>query len=47
MESESKRWIDQYLLEFFDDAERLRELGPGLKDAHIAALRSVIEGKEV
>jgi alpha-glucosidase (family GH31 glycosyl hydrolase) len=47
MESESKRWIDQYLDEIFDDVEQLRECGPGVKDSHIAALRSVIEGKEV
>ena len=47
MESESKRWIDQHLDEIFDDVEQLRELGPAVKDSHIAVLRSVIEGKEV
>jgi hypothetical protein len=47
MESESKRWIDRRLDEIFDDVEQLREFGPGVKDSHIAVLRSVIEGKEV
>jgi len=47
MESESKSWIDQHLDEIIDDVNQLRELGPGVKDAHIAVLRSVIEEKEV
>lgn len=47
MDSESKRWIDQYLEEILDNVEQLREFGPGVKDAHIAALRSVIESNEV
>jgi hypothetical protein len=47
LESESKRWIDQHLDEIIDDAEQLRELGPAVKDSHLAVLRNVIEGKEV
>jgi alpha-glucosidase (family GH31 glycosyl hydrolase) len=46
MESDSKRWIDQYLDEIFDDVEQLREFGSAVKDNHSAALRSVIEGPQ-
>ena len=43
MESESKRWIDQYRAEIFEDPELLKEFGAAVKDAHIEALRSVIQ----
>jgi hypothetical protein len=43
MESESKRWIDQYRAEIFEDPDHLKEFGEAVKDAHIAALRSVLE----
>ncbi len=43
MESESKQWLDQYRHELFEDPEQLKEFGPAVKDAHIEALRSVIE----
>ena len=43
MESDSKRWIDQYRAEIFEDPEQLKEFGAAVKDAHIEALRSVIQ----
>jgi alpha-glucosidase (family GH31 glycosyl hydrolase) len=43
METDSKRWIDQYLEEIFDDPAALKEFGPAVKDTHIAALNSIIE----
>jgi hypothetical protein len=43
MESETKRWIDQYLEDIFDDPAQLKEFGAAVKDAHIEALHSVIE----
>jgi hypothetical protein len=43
MESDSKRWIDQYRAELFEDPELLKEFGAAVKDAHIEALRSVIQ----
>jgi alpha-glucosidase (family GH31 glycosyl hydrolase) len=43
MESDTKRWIDQYRAEIFEDADQLKELGAAVKDVHSAALRSVIE----
>ena len=43
MESGSKQWIDQYRAEIFEDPELLKEFGAAVKDAHIEALRSVIQ----
>jgi hypothetical protein len=43
MESDSKRWLDTYRAEIFEDPEQLKEFGAAVKDAHIEALRSVIE----
>ncbi len=45
MESDSKRWIDQYLEEIFDDPACLKEFGPAVKDAHIEVLRSIVESE--
>jgi hypothetical protein len=45
MESDTKRWIDQYRAEIFEEPDRLKEFGAAVKDAHIAALRSVIESE--
>ncbi len=42
MESESKRWLDAYRAELFEDPEQLKEFGAAVKDAHIEALRNVI-----
>jgi hypothetical protein len=42
MESDSKRWIDQYRAEIFEDPDQLKEFGAAVKDVHSAALRSVI-----
>lgn len=47
MESDSKRWIDQYRAEIFEDPDRLKEFGAAVKDAHIEALRSVIDSREL
>jgi hypothetical protein len=43
MESDTKRWIDQYRAEVFEDPDQLKEFGAAVKDAHLAALRSIIE----
>jgi len=43
MESGSKQWIDQYRAEIFEAPELLKEFGAAVKDAHIEALRSVIQ----
>jgi hypothetical protein len=43
MESGSKQWIDQYRAEIFEDPELLKEFGAAVKDAHIEALRNVIQ----
>jgi hypothetical protein len=43
MESESKRWLDQYRAEIFEDPDQLKEFGAAVKDTHSAALRNVIE----
>ncbi|HEY4721695.1 MAG TPA: TIM-barrel domain-containing protein, partial [Anaerolineae bacterium] len=43
MESDYQRAIDERLPEVLADASVLQTLGAGVKDAHIAALRSVIE----
>ena len=43
MESDSQRSIDERLPEILIDASVLQTLGAGVTDAHIAALRSVIE----
>jgi hypothetical protein len=43
MDSVSKQWIDQYRAEIFEDPELLKEFGAAVKDAHIEALRSVIQ----
>ena len=43
MASDNKRWLDQYHAEIFEDADQLKEFGEAVKDAHIEALRSVIE----
>ena len=45
MESESKRWLDTYRVELFEDPEQLKEFGATVKDAHIEALRSVIKAQ--
>jgi alpha-glucosidase (family GH31 glycosyl hydrolase) len=45
MESDTKRWIDQYRAEIFEDPDQLKEFGAAVKDAHIAALRSVLESE--
>jgi len=45
MESDSKQWLDQYRAEIFEDPKLLKEFGAAVKDAHIEALRSVIESK--
>jgi alpha-glucosidase (family GH31 glycosyl hydrolase) len=43
MESDSKRWLDQYRAEIFKDPDQLKEFGAAVKDTHGEALRSVIE----
>jgi hypothetical protein len=43
MESDTKRWIDQYRAEIFEDPDQLKEFGAAVKDAHLAALWSVLE----
>ena len=43
MESSSKQWIDQYRAEIFEDPDQLKEFGAAVKDAHVEALRSIIE----
>jgi alpha-glucosidase (family GH31 glycosyl hydrolase) len=45
MESDTKRRIDQYRAEIFEDPDQLKEFGAAVKDAHIEALRSVIESE--
>jgi alpha-glucosidase (family GH31 glycosyl hydrolase) len=47
MASDSKRAIDERHTEVFEDPDRLREFGAAVKDAHSAALRSVIECEEL
>jgi alpha-glucosidase (family GH31 glycosyl hydrolase) len=47
MESDSKRWIDQYATEIFRDPDRLKEFGAAVKDAHIEALRSIVESERL
>ena len=47
MKSDSKRWIDQYRAEIFDDPDQLKEFGAAVKDAHSAALRSVIDSRNL
>jgi hypothetical protein len=47
MESDSKRWIDQYHAEIFEDPDQLKEFGAAVKAAHIEALRSVIESERL
>ena len=47
IESESKRWLDQYRAELFENSEQLKEFGAAVKDAHIEALRSVVESEEL
>ena len=45
MESDSKRAIDERRAEIFAEPDRLKEFGAAVKDAHITALRSVIESE--
>jgi hypothetical protein len=45
MESDSKRWLDQYRAEIFEDPDQLKEFGAAVKDVHSAALRSVLESE--
>ena len=43
MESDAKRWLDQYCTEIFEDPDQLKEFGGAVTDAHMAVLRSIIE----
>jgi alpha-glucosidase (family GH31 glycosyl hydrolase) len=43
MESDIKREIDERLKDVFDDPALLKSFGAALKDAHVEALRSVLE----
>jgi hypothetical protein len=45
MESDSKRWLDQYRAEIFEDPDQLKEFGAAVKDVHSAALRCVIKSE--
>ena len=47
LESDRKRDIDEHLEEIFEDPTLLRSFGAGVKDAHLEALRSVIESKRL
>ena len=47
LESDTKRWIDQYRAVIFEDADQLKEFGAAVKDAHIEALRCVIESERL
>jgi len=47
MESDTKRWLDQYRAEIFEDPDQLKEFGATVKDAHIEALRSVIDSRNL
>ena len=47
MESEAKRWLDQYRAELFADPEQLKEFGAAAKDVHIEALRSIIKSEKL